>query len=226
MSRKRSTSEDCRRNERTPTQGVRCPLGSIVDLSAAGLRAHCTGKPSVLIGHTLSIHVEAGDRRADVSGKVIWIARMQALAPFFAPNKAKVGATIDGTDGALGATYAYPVLTAMADQDVDLVYAMTKAMVDLFDQYKGKAPGINGWALDKQNFEWVSPYHEGAIKYFMEIGVWNDAAQAHNDKLVARQGALAEAWRELEASNPSDWESAWDAKRREALENGGFEVVF
>ena len=154
------------------------------------------------------------------------IARMQAIAPFFQPNKAKVGATIDGTDGALGATYAYPVLTAMADQDVDLVYAMTKAMVELFDQYKGKAPGINGWALDKQNFEWVSPYHEGAIKYFMELGVWNDAAQAHNDKLVARQGALAEAWRELEASNPSDWEAAWDAKRREALENGGFEVVF
>ncbi|MEL7173003.1 MAG: C4-dicarboxylate ABC transporter, partial [Pseudomonadota bacterium] len=92
--------------------------------------------------------------------------------------------------------------------------------------YDGNAPGISGWAMDKQNFEWVSPYHEGAIKYFKEAGVWTDAAQAHNDKLIARQEALAAAWAELEAEGPDDWEAAWDAKRRAALEAGGFEVVF
>ncbi|MEL6576455.1 MAG: TAXI family TRAP transporter solute-binding subunit [Pseudomonadota bacterium] len=154
------------------------------------------------------------------------LARMQAIAPFFSPMMAKVGATIDGTDGTPTAGYAYPVLIAMADQDADLVYNMTKAMVALFPDYDGNAPGISGWAMDKQNFEWVSPYHEGAIKYFKEAGVWTDAAQAHNDKLIARQEALAAAWAELEAEGPDDWEAAWDAKRRAALEAGGFEVVF
>jgi uncharacterized protein len=137
-----------------------------------------------------------------------------------------VGAAIDGTDGVHTASYAYPVLTAMFDQDVDLTYNMTKAMVELFDQYKGKAPGINGWALDMQNFEWVVPYHEGAIKYFKEAGVWTDEAQAHNDHLVARQEALAAAWEEMKAADPENWEEAWAAKRKEALEAGGFEIVF
>ncbi len=154
------------------------------------------------------------------------LARMAEVAPFFSPMTATVGATIDGGPGVPTAGYAYPVLVAMVDQDADLVYNMTKAMVELYDGYKGNAPGINGWALDKQNFEWVAPYHDGAIKYYKEIGKWSDAAQAHNDNLIARQGALAAAWAELKAEGPSDWAAAWDAKRRAALKAGGFEVVF
>lgn len=154
------------------------------------------------------------------------IARMQAVAPFFTPMLAKVGATIDDTDGVQTAGYAYPVLMTYAVQDADLTYNMTKAMNVYFDGYKGNAPGINGWALDKQNFQWVAPYHEGAIRYYKEIGVWSDEAQAHNDNLIARQAALMAAWEELKAEAPSDWEAAWDAKRREALKAGGFAVVF
>ncbi len=156
------------------------------------------------------------------------LARMLAVAPFFTPNTATVGANISAEHPAPGATYAYPVLVAMADQDADLVYNMTKAMVELFPDYEGAAPGINGWALDKQNFEWVVPYHEGAIRYFKEIGKWSDAAQAHNDKLVARQEALSAAWNKLAESDISDddWAAAWDKARREALKAGGFDVVF
>ncbi len=154
------------------------------------------------------------------------LKRMKAVAPFFAPMTATVGASIDGTDGVHTAGYAYPVLTAMSDQDADLTYNMTKAMVELYDQYKGKAPGINGWALADQDFNWVVPYHEGAIKYFKEAGVWTDEAQAHNDQLVARQAALAAAWEELKAAKPDDWNEAWAAKRKEALEAGGFPMVF
>ena len=154
------------------------------------------------------------------------LARMTEIAPFFTPFTAKVGATIDGTDGAPTAGYAYPVLVAMEAQDAELVYNMTKAMVELYDSYNGGAPGIGGWALEKQDFEWVAPYHDGAIRFYKEIGAWNDAAQAHNDNLVARQAALQAAWEELKAEGPSDWDAAWDAKRREALAAGGFAIVF
>ena len=154
------------------------------------------------------------------------MARMNAIAPFFSPMTATVGATIDGTDGTPTAGYAYPILMTYEVQDADLAYNMTKAMHVFFDAYKGKAPGINGWALEKQNFQWVAPYHDGAIRYYKEIGAWTDADQAHNDNLVARQGALMAAWKELEAENPDNWEDAWDAKRRDALKAGGFAVVF
>ncbi|MEO9777786.1 MAG: TAXI family TRAP transporter solute-binding subunit [Sedimentitalea sp.] len=154
------------------------------------------------------------------------VARMQAIAPFFVPMTATVGANIDDTDGVATAGYAYPVLMTYAVQDADLTYNMTKAMDVFFDSYKGNAPGINGWARDKQNFMWVAPYHEGAIRYYKEAGVWSDEAQAHNDNLIARQAALMAAWDELKAEAPDNWEEAWDAKRREALEAGGFAVVF
>ncbi len=153
-------------------------------------------------------------------------ARMQEIAPFFTVNKASVGATIDGTDGYQGAGYAYPVLTAIAATDTDLVYNMTKAMVELFPRYDGNSPGIGGWALDKQNMKWVVPYHEGAVRFFEEAGVWSEDAQAHNDDLIARQEALSAAWEATKASNPSDWEAAWAEARRKALADGGFAVVF
>ncbi len=154
------------------------------------------------------------------------LERMTAIAPFFAPNLATVGANIDGTDGYQGAGYAYPVLAAMAEQDDDLVYNMTKAMFALYPEYKGNAPGINGWALEHQDFEWVVPYHDGAIRYYEEAGVWTDAAQAHNDNLIARQEALQAAWEALKAENPDDWEAAWTEARRKALKDGDFKVFF
>ncbi|MFN3259222.1 MAG: TAXI family TRAP transporter solute-binding subunit [Pikeienuella sp.] len=154
------------------------------------------------------------------------IARMRDIAPFFAAMTATVGASIDGGPGAPTAGYAYPVLTAMDTQDADLVYNMTKAMVELFPEYDGKAPGIGGWALAKQDFQWVVPYHEGAVRYFTEAGVWTDEAEAHNANLIARQEALAAAWEELKAAAPANWEEAWAAKRNEALTAGGFALVF
>jgi TRAP transporter TAXI family solute receptor len=154
------------------------------------------------------------------------IAAMKSIAPFFLVNRASVGANIDGTDGYQGAGYPYPVLIATDTTEDDLVYNMTKAMVDLFDAYDGNAPGIGGWSIDKQQMEWVVPYHNGAIRFFKEAGVWNDAAQAHNDGLLDRQKALMAAWEALKAEAPADWESAWAERRREALKAGGFEIVF
>ncbi|MEP4199065.1 MAG: TAXI family TRAP transporter solute-binding subunit [Aliishimia sp.] len=151
---------------------------------------------------------------------------LTSIAPFFQVNKAKVGATIDGTDGYQGAGYAYPVLTAMDSTEGDLVYNMTKAMVELFPKYDGNAPGIGGWSIDKQNFEWVVPYHEGAIQYYTEMGLWSDAAQAHNDNLIKRQAALQSAWETLKAEAPADWVAAWGEARKKALSEGGFEIVF
>ena len=153
---------------------------------------------------------------------------MTAIAPFFSANAASVGAGIDGGEPANGATYAYPVLVAMAEQDADLVYNMTKAMVELYPDFSGKAPGIDGWALDKQNFQWVVPYHDGAIRYFEEVGQWSEEAQKHNDRLIEKQQVLREAWNALEAAEVADgeWDAKWAEARRSALEAAGFPVVF
>ena len=57
------------------------------------------------------------------------LERMQSIAPFFSPNKARVGANIDGTDGYQGAGYAYPVL-------VNNRYVMDPSPTPKFDNPK------------------------------------------------------------------------------------------
>ena len=163
-------------------------------------------------------------------------SRLNKIAPFFQPNKATVGAGISDAEPYEGGAYPYPVLIAYEDQKADLVFSMTKAMYDLFPAYEGKAPGIGGWALERQNFKWVVPFHPGAIAYYKEIGVWSDELQAHNDDLIRRQDVLAEAWSALEARGAEGgaeggvestaWETEWSAARRAALEAAGFDPVF
>ncbi len=154
--------------------------------------------------------------------------RMNALAPFYAPNMATEGAGISEDNPHEGAAYPYPVLISYADQEEELVYNMTRAMVELFPEYADAAPGASGWDLERQNFEWAVPYHPGAIRYYTEIGVWSDAAQAHNDALIERQRVLREAWDEYTATDPAedDFAQGWMEARAAALEAADMDVVF
>jgi len=156
-------------------------------------------------------------------------ARLKAIAPFFQPNAGTEGANMSKDKPHIGPTYPYPVLIAYAEQKDDMVEAMTKAMVELFPQYKGASPGIDGWALEKQNFEWLVPYHPGAIAYFKSIGKWTPAADANNQKLIKRQGVLKAAWAEMNAKNIADekaFETEWLKVRAEKLKAAGFDVIF
>lgn len=155
--------------------------------------------------------------------------RLTDKAPFFAPNMGTEGATLAKDKPHEGATYPYPILIAYAEQKDEVVQAMTKAMVELFPKYKDASPGINGWALERQNFTWAVPYHPGAIAYYKSIGKWSDAAQKHNDKLIERQKVLAAAWAEMKGKPAADdaaFEKAWMALRAEKLKAAGFDPVY
>ena len=143
---------------------------------------------------------------------------------------ATVGSEISKDKPWEGSTYSYPILVSNASQNADEVYALVKAMVEGYEDYKDGAPGAKGWALTSQNFEWVLPFHEGAIRYFKETGVWTDAAQAHTDDLIARQGAIASAWKAFNAASPpadkDAFKTAWMAARAKSLEGAGLDPIF
>ncbi len=154
-------------------------------------------------------------------------ARMNATAPFFFPFMGAEGADLDKDNKVESASYPYPILMTYEKQDANSVYAMTKAMVDTFPDYKDAAPGNAGWAVERQNFSWVIPYHEGAIRYWKEKGLWKPENQAHNDKLIARQKVLADAWKATVAANHPDdkFEKSWMTARADALKKAGFDPV-
>lgn len=155
-------------------------------------------------------------------------ARMNKTAPFFFPFMGAEGADLSPTAKVESASYPYPILMTYDKQDADSVYAMTKAMVDTFADYKDAAPGNAGWAIERQNFAWVIPYHDGAIRYFKEQGLWKPEHQAHNDKLVQRQKVLADAWKAVNAGSHADdaaFQKAWMQARADALTKAGLDPV-
>jgi TRAP transporter TAXI family solute receptor len=159
--------------------------------------------------------------------KAAW-TRIRKTAPFFVPAWGTEGAELSKDNKVEGATYPYPVLMTMAATDADLVYNMTKAMVELFDDYKDGAPGNVGWDLKRQVFAWAIPLHDGAIRYFKERGVWTAEHQKHNDALIARQKTLAAAWEGFKGKAPSsdeEFSRGWMKARHEALAKAGMEPV-
>ena len=153
--------------------------------------------------------------------------RMMAVAPYYTKNKVTAGTNVP-KEGIQGQAYPYPILTVREDMTSELAHAMTTALIESYDLYKDGAPGAAGWALENQTFEWAVPYHDGAIAAFKDVGVWTDAMQAHNDKLVARQKVLIDAWAAFTKNAPSDEEAfvtAWAEARIAALEAAGLNPV-
>jgi TRAP transporter TAXI family solute receptor len=155
-------------------------------------------------------------------------ARVTKIAPFFVPAFGTEGADLSKEKKAEAATYPYPVLMTMAATETDLVYNMTRAMVELYPEYKDGAPGNLGWDINRQVFAWAIPMHDGAIRYYKERGVWTAEHQKHNDVLVSRQQALAGAWKSYTANAPADekeFAAGWMKARSAALSKAGMEVV-
>jgi len=153
--------------------------------------------------------------------------RVQAVAPFMLPVNATNGAGLSKESPVESAVYPYPILHTFADRKDDMVYAMTRAMDETYSMYKGSAPGNDGWELDRQNLDWVIPYHDGAIRYYKEKGMWTDAHEKHNDALLERQRILADAWQKVLAQDLEGdaHMAAWQKARAEALRGAGLGVV-
>ncbi len=155
--------------------------------------------------------------------------RMLAIGPYFTKHLATRGASISEDNPHEAGTYPYPLLTALATQENDLAYSLTRAIHENYDDFKDSDPGAIGWALESQVFQWVVPYHEGAVSYWREIGVWTDEIEAHNQSLIRRQEILALAWTEVNASDirdRDDFSEAWTKLRTQRLEEAGFDPVW
>ena len=148
-------------------------------------------------------------------------ARLQAIKPQFSPRRGTLGPNLSEENPVACAGFPFPVVVGYPDHDADLAYNLTKAINEQFDAYVKIEPAMIGWAPDRQNFEWVLPYHEGAIRFWKEQGLWSDAAQENNDQLLARQDLLASAWEKVADVPASEKTEQWLEMRRGTLEEAG-----
>ncbi len=150
--------------------------------------------------------------------------RLQQHAPHIVPHTATKGASLSPEKPLKTGTYPYPILASYSDKPNDIAYNMTKAMYVYFDDYKDGAPGNEGFALDRQIYDWGVPFHPGTIKYLKEAGVWKTEYDAHQANLLKREKVLQETWANYLKSAPSDKEAfskGWKEAREAALAKAG-----
>lgn len=151
--------------------------------------------------------------------------RVQKVAPYVLKHTATIGSGGISKEKPLeGAAYPYPILITTKDQDATVVYSLTKAINTEYPNFKGAMAALTGWATEKQAFKWAVPYHEAAVKYWKEAGVWTEDMQKHNDMLIKRQDILAAAWATVKDKKTADdkaFKAEWLKVRAEALKKAG-----
>ena len=73
------------------------------------------------------------------------------------------------------------------------------------------------------------PFHDGAIRYYKEVGKWTPEIQASNEKLRARQKLIVDTWNTYNATAPDDEEAfskGWQKARVAALEGAGYNPIW
>ncbi|APH74516.1 TAXI family TRAP transporter solute-binding subunit [Aquibium oceanicum] len=180
-------------------------VDAITTLTTGGLAQQAAASPAGLKWLPLPASNEKG-----------W-KRLQSVKPQFSPRNATLGPNISKENPLECAGFPFPVLLTYPDQDADLVYNLTRAVNEQFDNYVKIEAAMVGWSEDRQDFEWVVPYHEGAIRFWKEKGLWTDEAQAHNDMLVKRQELLTQAWEKVADAPEGEKTERWLEERRTAL---------
>ena len=120
---------------------------------------------------------------------------MQGIISFVAPTKETVGAALSKEKPTWLVGYRYPMITTYATTTTEEVYNLVKAIDESFDLYKNTTGSSKNWELKRSiRTPADAPWHDGAIKYAKEKGLWSAEDQAWHDKRLARLNALRELW--------------------------------
>jgi len=150
-----------------------------------------------------------------------WEGLLKVL-PIMGPSDEDVAAGLAEGEIAKMAAYRYPVITTTTEQTADEVYAFIKALDESYDLYKDGTATMSRWSLDISGRPAIDvPFHDGAIRYLQEKGIWTDEDDAWNAKRTERMDALLAAWEEFKPQNDGlsedEFAEAWMARRAEVV---------
>lgn len=148
--------------------------------------------------------------------------RLTAVAPFFQTIKETVGAGISEQKPVNLLAYRYPIMAVRADMDDNMAYATIKALDETFDLYKDATKVMPRWNLKVAGTPAIdAPFHNGAIRYLKEKGIWTAEHQKWNDARLARLNALLGEWPKALAAgkgkSEEEFAKIWEQHREKAL---------
>lgn len=150
-----------------------------------------------------------------------WDQLLEVL-PIMGPSDEDIAAGLPEGEIAKMAAYRYPVITTLPEKTDDEVYAFIKALDETYDLYKDGTATMVRWSLDMSGKPAIDvPFHDGAIRYLTERGIWTEEDGAWNDRAIARMDALVAAWQEFQPAHAdlpeAEYVDAWMARRAEVV---------
>lgn len=170
VSSTRQGSELLRQNRLDATYGAAAQTPYIVELDrTVPLTALSYGKLDPSAGDAITPEMQA---------------KLKELLPGSALYVQKAGAGYHTKDVVI---IAFGLnLVSSTEVSEDTVYNVTKTLFENADKLHGIFPWLDQWTPETMFVEdQVAPYHDGAVKYFKEAGLWTDAAEARQQELLA-----------------------------------------
>jgi uncharacterized protein len=153
-------------------------------------------------------------------------ARAQKAVPFVEPFKETIGAGLSEANPVWMMGYRYPMITVAANASVDEAYAMTRAVAESYGSYKDANPIMPRWQVSKAGTPPMdAAFHDGAIRYLKEAGIWTAEHQAWQDRALKRHALLKAAWKDMmskdtaKSADSAALQKMWDERRAEALKS-------
>jgi len=121
--------------------------------------------------------------------------RAQKIAPFMFPSQETRGPGVSKENPVWIAHVRYPMITVYADADPDWVYNYIKAIDETFSIYKDSFPVMPDWRIEMAGVPPAdAPFHEGAIRYLKEKGVWKAKYDTWNNARLRHMKKVRKAW--------------------------------
>jgi uncharacterized protein len=148
----------------------------------ASLTAPASSKPQ-----EIALRIAGGIRWLPLPTDADAVARMQRVKAGALPDLVKAGRfpTVKVDTPMLG---YFQILAAPAEQNDDVVYTLTKAMWEHSPELAAGGGALRDWTRERMVHEGITvPTHQGAIRFYKEVGVWTDKLQQINDDLLKQQ---------------------------------------
>ncbi|MBS0518818.1 MAG: TAXI family TRAP transporter solute-binding subunit [Proteobacteria bacterium] len=136
--------------------------------------------------------------------------RIREIASFFEPYRETAGAGISAEKPRNLVGYRYPIIASYASADADEVYSLVKAIDDSMDLIKTITASAKNWSPSLAGKPPAdAPWHDGAIRYLKEKGIWTAEHQAWQDQRLERLRKIQKGWAEARKTFQGKDDEAW-----------------